>query len=92
MAKILTDYIINPLYFPYYCYVLDDFKDKKKILNVGYITLNCIVAFIISFFGCVYDEFIILFCCKLEHDTHHQISHSHSPSSLAAMCAIRNML
>ena len=74
MAKILTDYIINPLYFPYYCYVLDDFKDKKKILNVGYITLNCIVAFIISFFGCVYDEFIILFCCKLEHDTHHQIS------------------
>jgi len=74
MAKMLTDYIINPLYFPYYCYVLDDFKDKKKILNVGYITLNCIVAFIISFFGCVYDEFIILFCCKLEHDTHHQIS------------------
>ena len=74
MAKMLTDYIINPLYFPYFCYVLDDFKDKKKILNVGYITLNCIVAFIISFFGCVYDEFIILFCCKLEHDTHHQIS------------------
>ena len=74
MAKMLTDYIINPLYFPYFCSVLDDFKDKKKILNVGYITLNCIVAFIISFFGCVYDEFIILFCCKLEHDTHHQIS------------------
>ena len=74
MAKMLTDYIINPLYFAYYCFVLNDFKDKKKILNVGYITLNCIVAFIISFFGCVYDEFIILFCCKLEHDTHHQIS------------------
>ena len=74
MAKMLTDYIINPLYFAYYCFVFNDFKDKKKILNVGYITLNCIVAFIISFFGCVYDEFIILFCCKLEHDTHHQIS------------------
>ena len=29
MAKMLTDYFLNPLYFIYYCISLDDFKDKK---------------------------------------------------------------
>ena len=28
---------------------------------------------ILSFFGGVYNEFIILFCCGLERDTHNQV-------------------
>ena len=74
ITKILADYIINPLYFPYYYLVLKDFRNKDKSINIAYLTLNIIIAFIISFFGCVFGEFIILFCCKLSHDTHHQIS------------------
>lgn len=73
MESILSYYIINPLYFPYYCCVVGDFKDKNGI-NTAYLTLNIIIAIIISFFGCVYNEFIILFCCGLERDTHSQIS------------------
>ena len=29
---------------------------------------------LISFFGCVYNEFIILFFCGLERNTHDQVS------------------
>ena len=73
MTSILTYYIINPLYFPYYCAALKDFK-KENGVNGPYLALNIIIAIIISFFGCVYNEFIILFCCGLERDTHSQIS------------------
>ena len=74
MTKMLTEYFLNPLYFPYYYYVLNDFRNKDNNIYIEYITLNFIIAFIISFFGFVYNEFIILFCCGLEYDTHYQIS------------------
>ena len=74
MTKMLTEYFLNPLYFPYYYYVLNDFRNKDDNIYIEYITLNFIIAFIISFFGFVYNEFIILFCCRLEYDTHYQIS------------------
>ena len=74
MASILSYYIINPLYFPYYCIALKDFKDENDKINIPYLLLNIIISIIISFFGCVYNEFIILFCCHLERDTHSQIS------------------
>ena len=72
--SILSYYIINPLYFPYYCIALKDFKDENDKINIPYLLLNIIISIIISFFGCVYNEFIILFCCHLERDTHSQIS------------------
>ena len=74
MTSILSYYIINPLYFPYYCIALKDFKDENDKINIPYLLLNIIISIIISFFGCVYNEFIILFCCHLERDTHSQIS------------------
>ena len=36
--------------------------------------MNLILSFIISFFGCVYNEFIVLLFCGLERNTHDQIS------------------
>ena len=33
-----------------------------------------ITSLIISFCGLVYNEFLILFCCGLERDTHDQVS------------------
>ena len=41
--------------------------------NYAYFFINLIISIIISFFGFVFNEFIILFCCKLEKDTHQQI-------------------
>ena len=73
MVTTLADYILNPLYLIYYFGALNDFKKNGK-LGIVYFVLNIIISLIISFFGCVYNEFIILFCCGLEHDTHDQIS------------------
>ena len=73
MAKTLTDYLVNPIY------IIVNFSRKKDFLhrgerNIVYFIINLILSFIITICGCVYNEFIILFCCKLEHDTHHEIS------------------
>ena len=73
MTKTLSDYALNPLYLIYYHLVRGDFKINGK-LHPWYFSINIILALIISFFGCVYNEFIILFCCGLEKNTHDQIS------------------
>ena len=73
MAKMLTDFFLNPIYLIYYCLALDDFKNNGEI-NFPYFLLNIIISIIISFCGCIYNEFIILFCCDLDRDTHRQIS------------------
>ena len=73
MTKTLSIYVLNPLYLIYYCFVRGDFKINHQ-LNPWYFSINVVLSLIISFFGCVYNEFIILFCCNLEINTHDQIS------------------
>ena len=73
MVTTLADYILNPFYLTYYFVAHNDFKKNGK-LGVFYFVLNIIISLIISFFGCIYNEFIILFFCGLERDTHDQIS------------------
>ena len=73
MAKTLTDYLLNPIY------IIIDFGRKKDFLyggnrNILYFIINLILSFIITICGCVYNEFIVLFCCELEKNTHHEIS------------------
>ena len=66
MAESLTNFFITPIYLPYYFGIKNDF-------NVPYFTINLILSLIISFFGCVYNEFIILLFCGLEKETYYQI-------------------
>ena len=73
MVTTLQDYVLNPIYLLYYFGAHNDFK-KDKELDIPYFVINIIISLIISFFGCVYNEFIILFFCGLERDTHDQIS------------------
>ena len=73
MARALTDYFLNPLYLTYDFCVKQDFITENE-RNIPYFILNLILSIIISFCGCVYNEFMILFFCGLEHDTHSQIS------------------
>ena len=73
MTRGLTDYFINPIYFIYDYSLGNDFiKQGEKDFN--YFLINLIISLIISFCGCVYNEFIVLFCCGLERNTHDQIS------------------
>ena len=73
MVTTLQDYVLNPIYLIYYFGAHKDFKNNGK-LYVLYFIINIIISLIISFFGCVYNEFIILFFCGLEYNTHDQVS------------------
>ena len=47
---------------------------SKGKRNYVYFLINLIISLIISFLGLVYNEFLILFFCNLDIDTHLQIS------------------
>jgi len=73
MTATLEQYFLNPIYITYYFLVCDDFLSNGK-MNYLYYFLNLFFAIFISLSGCVYNEFLILFFCKLEHDTHNQVT------------------
>ena len=73
MARNLTDYFLNPIYLIYDFSLGKDFLTNEK-RNISYFILNLIISIILSICGCVYNEFLILFFCGLETDTHDQIA------------------
>ena len=73
MTESLTEYFLNPIYILYFYGALNDFTHDGKT-NIPYFIINIILSFIISFFGCVYNEFIILLFCGLHENTHDQIT------------------
>ena len=64
MARSLMDYLLNPFLYIYIFIDCGDFFD-----SLSYFIIIEIVTLIINFFGCLYNEFIILFCCGLEYET-----------------------
>ena len=72
MVKTLAVYILNPFLFIYYFVTETDFMTGNN-RNYFYFIISIILALIISFFGCVFNEVIVLFCCGLAHETHSSI-------------------
>ena len=72
MTTTCMEYIFNPFYMIYYFVAGIDFIPYGQ-RNYLYFIINLIITFIVSFCGCVYNEFIILFFCGLEKDTHDQV-------------------
>ena len=72
MTTTFLDYILNPFNIIYYFVTGSDFvaNGKRKYI---YFIFNLILALITSICGGVYNEFLILFCCGLERETHNQI-------------------
>ena len=69
MIKNLTDYILVPIIN------ILSFIFKIDFYNsVAYFVICEIISIIIDFFGFLYNEFIILYCFGLEHDTKFDIS------------------
>ena len=66
-------YILNPFYISIDFAIGDDFMSKGE-RKYDYFFLNLIISLTISFFSLVYNEFIILFLCNLDKETHQQIS------------------
>ena len=73
MTRALTDSSLDPFLITYYYLSGEDFKMKgnKKIV---YFFINLIFLIIIVICGAIYNEFIVLYCCKFEYDTHSEIS------------------
>ena len=73
MTTTFVIYMYNPLTLSFSYAFGNDFKSHGES-NLAYFLLNLIISLILSFFGGVYNEFIILFCCGLERDTHNQVT------------------
>ena len=70
MARSLIDYLMNPFLNIYYFISDNDFGG-----NYIYFFISELICLIMDFFGCIYNEYIILYFCGLEHDTKDQISY-----------------
>ena len=73
MYKNLVDIIINPIYIIYYFAEGSDFIRNGK-RNYLYFFTNLLLSIIFDICGLIFNEFIILFCCRLDHDTFKSIS------------------
>ena len=73
ITRSFTDSIFDPVLVMIYFYVKNDFQYNDKE-NYPYFLTNLIISIIYVFFGAVYNEVFVLYCCKLEYDTHFGIS------------------
>jgi len=69
MARSLIDYFLNPFINIYFFFV-----ERKDFENVAYFIVTEIFCCTMSFFGCVFNEYIILYCCDLESETQDEIA------------------
>ena len=69
MIKNLTDYILVP-----FINILSFIFKIDFYNSVAYFVICEIISIIVDFFGFLYNEFIILYCFGLEHDTKFDIS------------------
>ena len=74
MAATVSEYILNPIYIICSLFLNDDFISNRKT-NYFYFAINLFLSAIISFSACIYNEFVILFFCRLQHETYQQISY-----------------
>ena len=55
--------------------IIDIFNFDKSIKNgIIYIVINLAISILMIFTSLVYNEFLVLNCCKLEYNTHYNIS------------------
>ena len=73
MIRNLTDNVLTPFYLIFYFCIGSDFQYEGD-KNYLYFSINLILSIIISICSFIYCEFIVLFCCGLEKNTHDQIS------------------
>ena len=71
MSRALFESTLDPFLFIYNSLTFDD-KNNKNYWVYFSIVLFCLA--IISFFSLVYNDFIILYCCGLQHNTYGEIT------------------
>ena len=74
MTRTLTDSFLDPFLIIYYFFDGNEFQAKENSLKAIYFIINLVLLIIIILCGLVYNEFLVLFCCDMEYETHLQIS------------------
>ena len=67
MSRALFESTLDPFLFLYYFLMFDE---KDNVLNWAYFSVVIFCLIVIAFFSLVYNDFIILYCCGLEHNTY----------------------
>ena len=71
MTRALAESILDPLII-IYSSIID--SHKKIWFFWFYHGINIFLSIIMTFCSCVYNEFIVLYCCGLEYNTYHEVS------------------
>lgn len=72
MTRALAESIIDPIFTIYYFFF--EIRDDKFIPEFWILfILNFICSIIMALCSCIYNEFIILYCCGLEFETFYEI-------------------
>ena len=75
MTRTLTDSILDPFLIIFYYFAEKDFTiGENGEQSIFYFIMNLILSIIINFWGCVYNEIIVLFFYGLEYNTHLAVS------------------
>ena len=82
MARTLTDSFLDPLFIIYYFIVEKDLSYSNNTRNFYYFIINLLISIIIVFWGCIYNELLVFFCCDLQYETYHQISRRASETNI----------
>ena len=72
MTRALAESILDPFIVVYYMFNDDGNSNKYSNFWV-YCGVIILCSIIMPFSSCLYNEFIVLFCCGLEHETHIEI-------------------
>ena len=70
MARALTEALFDPFLMAY---------KLIKFKNSGFYWINIICLVIMVFFSLIFNEFLILYCCGLEYNTHIEIAIRSNP-------------
>ena len=73
VKRAFSDYLVNPFFIIYFFFFKNDFTNKEGQQSILFFVVNEIISLISLFLGFVYNEYIILLCFGLEHDTIYDI-------------------
>ena len=71
MTRALTECVLDP--FLSLIVILKKYNIEEENFTV-FLSINIICLFINTFFSLVYNDFIVLYCCGLEHETYLEIT------------------
>ena len=60
---------MNPFFNIYFFYNKIEFNN-----NYIHFILSEFISLIVDFFGCIYNEFLVISCCGLDYETHSEIA------------------